>query len=220
MKAREQKEASTGKKPGGKPPSPPQAGPRAHDQVNLTDEQSRIMKTGVGFDQCYNAQAITDTESMLIMAAQVTQACNDKQQIVPMLQALKANGVSETATLLADTGYYSEHNVQACLDTKITPLIAVKRDEHHPAWRERFEEPDALTVPASPVEQMKHMLKTKAGRAAYALRKQTVEPVFGIIKSVMGFRQFLLRGIVKVQAEWTLVCLAWNLKRMAVLRPQ
>ena len=99
-------------------------------------------------------------------------------------------------------------------------MIAVGRDEHHPAWRERFQEPTALPAPASGVEQMKHALKTKNGRAAYALRKQTVEPVFGIIKSVMNFRQFLLRGLAQVSHEWTLVCLAWNFKRMAMLRPK
>ena len=107
-----------------------------------------------------------------------------------------------------------------CVAAKIEPLIAVKRDEHHPDWRDRFTEPLPLADDASPVETMKHKLKTRVGRAAYALRKQTVEPVFGIIKSVMGFRQFLLRGLDNVKNEWTLVCLAWNLKRMAVLRPQ
>ena len=91
------------------------------------------------------------------------------------------------------------------------------RDAHHLQWRSRFEEPAPLCAAVSHVEQMKHALKTKAGRAAYALRKQTVEPVFGIIKSVLGFRQFLLRGLDNVRHEWTLVCLAWNLKRMAVL---
>jgi transposase/IS5 family transposase len=222
MAEREQKAAKSGKKPGGKPPAPPTAGPRADDQVNLSDEESRIMKVAGGFEQCYNAQAVTDTDSMLILAAQVTQAANDKEQVVPMIEKLRANpeGLNRPAQLLADTGYFSEHNVGACAKAKITPLIAVKREAHHPDWRERFTEPLPLPETASHVEQMKHALKTKAGRAAYALRKQTVEPVFGIIKSVMGFRQFLLRGLDKVQAEWTLVCLAWNLKRMAVLRPQ
>jgi transposase/IS5 family transposase len=222
MAAREQKAAKTGKKPGGKPPAPPVAGPRADDQVNLTDDESRIMKTANGFEQCYNAQAVTDADSMLILAAQVTQAANDKEQIVPMIERLRANpaGLDQPETLLADTGYFSEKNVEACHAAKIAPLIAVKRDEHHPDWRERFTEPEPLAESASHVEQMRHALKTKAGRAAYALRKQTVEPVFGIIKSVMGFRQFLLRGLENVQTEWTLVCMAWNLKRMAVLRPQ
>jgi transposase/IS5 family transposase len=223
LAARAKKEAETGKKPGGKPPIPPEAGPRAGDQINLTDEESRIMKVaGGGFEQCYNAQALVDTESLLILATHVTQATNDKEQVAPMVARVQANpeGLNQPETLLADTGYFSQANVAACTAARMTPLIAVKRDEHHPDWRARFTEPVALAGDASPVAVMKHALKTRAGRAAYALRKQTVEPVFGIIKSVMGFRQFLLRGLENVQNEWTLVCLAWNLKRMAVLRPQ
>ena len=98
------------------------------------------------------------------------------------------------------------------------PLIALAREDHHPHWRERHTEPTPLPEGATPMQTMAHRLTTMAGRAAYALRKQTVEPVFGIIKSVMGFRQFSLRGLKKVTGEWTLVCLAWNVKRMAVLR--
>ncbi len=178
--------------------------------------------TGGGFEQCYNAQALVDTESMLVMVPHLTQAGNDKEQVEPMLARIAAlpEGLNQPDQLLADTGFFSERNVERCQAAGIEPLIAVGRDEHHPDWRRRFEEPAPLEQPASPVEQMKHALKTRAGRAAYALRKQTVEPVFGIIKSVMGFRQFLLRGLDNVRAEWTLVCLAWNLKRMAVLRPQ
>jgi len=220
---REAKQKATGKKPGGKPPEPPQAGPRADDQINLTDEDSRIMKvSGGGFDQCYNGQAVVDAESMLILASHLTQAGNDKEQVAPMLAALQAlpDGWSAPQMLLADTGYFSAKNVEACTVAGIEPLMAVGRDEHHPAWRERFQEPTALPAPASRVEQMKHTLKTQSGRAVYALRKQTVEPVFGIIKSVMNFRQFLLRGLAQVSHEWTLVCLAWNFKRMAVLRPK
>jgi transposase len=223
MVARAGKEAATGKKLGGKPPTPPESGPRADDQINLTDEASRIMKVaGGGFEQCYNAQATVDTESMLILIPHVTQATNDKEQVEPMVEKMQTNpeGLNQPETLLADTGYFSQKNVTACIEAKITPLIAVKRDEHHPQWRERFTEPDVLAEDASSVDAMKHALKTKDGRAVYALRKQTVEPVFGIIKSVMGFRQFLLRGLENVQNEWTLVCLAWNLKRMAVLRLQ
>lgn len=223
LAARAKKEAETGKKARGKGPKPPQAGPRADDQVNLTDEESRIMPvSGGGFEQSFNAQAVVDTESMLILATHVTQATNDKEQIEPMLKKIQANptGLNQPETWLDDTGYYSEKNVTACVAAKIEPLIAVKRDEHYPHWRERFSESEALAEGVSAVEAMKHRLKTRAGRAAYALRKQTVEPVFGIIKSVMGFRQFLLRGLAHVTNEWTLVCLAWNLKRMAVLRPQ
>jgi transposase len=221
MAARAEKEAATGKKPGGKPPKPPESGPRSDDQINLTDEESRIMKVaGGGFEQCYNAQAVVDTESMLILVPHVTQATNDKEQVEPMVEKMQANpaGLNQPDTLLADTGYFSQKNVAACNAVKVAPLIAVKRDAHHQAWRERFTEPAPLAGDASPVDTMKHALKTKNGRAAYALRKQTVEPVFGIIKSVMGFRQFLLRGLENVQNEWTLVCLTWNLKRMAVLR--
>ena len=215
--------AEAGKKPGGKDPKPPESGPQATDQINLTDEESRIMKiAGGGFEQCYNAQAVVDTESMLIVAPDVTQAGNDKEQVEPMVAKVQANpeGLNQPETWLADTGYYSAKNVAVCLAANSEPLIAVARDEHHPDWRDRFTEPAPLADDASPVEVMKHKLKTRAGRAAYALRKQTVEPVFGIIKSVMGFRQFLLRGLDNVKNEWTLVCLAWNLKRMAVLRPQ
>lgn len=223
MAKRQAKQAATGKKPGGKPPKPPQAGPGAEDQINLTDEDSRIMKVaGGGFEQCYNAQAVVDTESMLVINPHVTQAGNDKEQVEPMLARIQAlpEGLNRPERLLADTGFFSEHNVQCCQDAGVEPLIAVGRDAHHSDWRSRFEEPAPLEQPASHVEQMKHALKTKAGRAAYALRKQTVEPVFGIIKSVMGFCQFLLRGLDNVRNEWTLVCLAWNFKRMAVLRPQ
>lgn len=219
---REAKEKANGKKPGGKPPKPPQVGPRPDDQINLTDEESRIMKVaGGGFEQCYNAQALVDSESMLVMAPHVTQAGNDKEQVVPMLAKLQAlpEELNQPEKFLADSGYFSEKNVEACEAARIEPLIAVGRDAHHRHWRERFEEPAASSEPTSPVDKMKHRLKTKAGRAAYGQRKQTVESVFGIIKSVMGFRQFLLRGLANVQNEWTLVCLAWNLKRMATLRP-
>lgn len=220
---REQKARESGKPPGGKPPKPPVAGPKAQDQINLTDEASRIMPVaGGGFDQAYNAQAAVDTASLLVVAPAVTQAANDKEQVVPMLAQLAAlpDALGQVEQLLADTGFYSAKNVQACQAQGIDPFIAVKRDEHHPAPHERFTEPAALPADATPAQAMAHKLKTQSGRALYALRKQTVEPVFGIIKSVMGFRQFSLRGLKQVAGEWTLVCLAWNLKRMAVLRPQ
>jgi transposase len=222
LKARQEKAAKTGRKPGGKPPTPPSAAPREEDQVNLTDDESRIMKVaGGGFEQCYNAQVLVDTETMLVVVSEVTQAANDKQQVEPMLEKLQAlpDGLNAPATLLADTGYYSEANVAACRQAKIEALIALQREGHHLSWQERFTEPEPLAEDAGEVERMRHHLKTRAGKKAYALRKQTVEPVFGIIKSVMKFRQFLLRGLTHVRHEWTLVCLAWNLKRMAVLRP-
>ena len=214
---------ATGKKLGGKPPKAPEPGARASDQVNLTDEESRIMPVaGGGFKQAYNAQAAADAATMLVVATGVSQAPNDKEQVEPMLATLKAQaGVLGTVEcLIADSGYCSEKNIKACEAAGIDPLIAVARDEHHPGWRERHSEPAPLPEGATPVQTMSHRLKTKEGRARYALRKQTIEPAFGIIKSVMGFRRFSLRGLKKVTGEWTLVCMAWNLKRLAVLRPQ
>ena len=223
LAARAAKAAATGRKPGGKPPKAPTPGPLPGDQINLTDEESRIMPVaGGGFEQCYNAQAVVDTETMLVLVPQVTQAANDKQQLTPMLERLTAlpEELPKPKKLTADAGYFSEANVNVCEEAGIEPSIAIKRDEHHPHWSERFENPPAPAADATPVERLTHRLKTAKGRATYALRKQTVEPVFGIIKSVMGFRQFLTRGLDNVQNEWTLVCLAWNLKRMAALRPQ
>jgi transposase len=213
--------AQTGKKPTGKPPQAPSASPRPEDQINLTDQDSRIMKVaGGGFDQCYNAQAAVDAASMLVVVPAMTQAANDKQQIEPVLERIKAlpTSLGRVETLLADAGYCSANNLAACEAAGIDPHIAVAKEDHHPDWRARFAEPEPLTADATPMQKMAHKLKTKLGRMLYALRKQTVEPVFGIIKSVMGFRQFMLRGLAKVTGEWTLACLAWNLKRMAVLR--
>ena len=223
LAARAAKQERTGRKPGGKPPEPPVPGPKATDQVNLTDEESRIMPVaGGGFEQAYNAQAAVDAPTMLVVGTGVTQAPNDKEQITPMLATLAAQPQTrdEIESVIADTGFYSEANVQACEAAKIEPYIAMAREEHHPNWRERHSEPAPLPENATTAQVMSHRLKTKAGRALYALRKQTVEPVFGIIKSVLGFRQFSLRGLHKVSGEWNLVCIAWNLKRMAALRPQ
>jgi hypothetical protein len=153
--------------------------------VNLTDEDSRIMKTaGGGFEQCYNAQTLVDAESMLVMVIHVTQAGNDKGPIERMVARIQAlpEGLEQPEQLLADTGFFSEHNLECCRDAGIEPLIAVGRDKHHPDWRSRFEESAPLEQPATHTEQMKHAIKTQAGRAAYALRNQTVEPVLGIIK--------------------------------------
>ncbi len=212
-----------GKKAGGKEPVAPQAGARPQDQINLTDEDSRIMPVaGGGFEQAYNAQAAVDSATMLVVGTVVTQASNDKQQVVPMLEKLETQAVTEgqLQCLIADSGYFSADNVQACEAAEVEPLIAVARENHHPGWRERHTEAAPLSGPVTPTQAMAHRLKTKDGRQRYALRKQTVEPVFGIIKSVLGFRQFSLRGLDKVSGEWSLVCLAWNLKRLAVLRPK
>jgi hypothetical protein len=216
------KEEETGKKARGKTPEAPKPGPRDGDPINLTDEESRIMPVaGGGFEQAYNAQAAVDAPTMRVVATGVTQALNDKEQVEPMLKTIKGQTAALGAVehLMADTGFSREKNIKACEAAHIEPLIAVARDAHPPGWRERYSEPDLLPADATPMQAMAHSLKTKAGRALYALRKPTVEPVFGIIQSVMGFRQFLLRGLNKVSGEWTRVCLAWNVKRMAVLRP-
>ena len=230
MAAREAKTAATGKKPGGKPPQPPIEGPLPKDQINLTDEESRIMPVaGGGFEQCYNAQAVVAAGSLLVIAADVTQKPNDKQQIEPVLDQIDAlpDELGKVDTLLADTGYFSAGNVAACNAEGIEPLIAprLRKGKDGPSaalpgvGRVLCDDPEAPENP-TPVAAMAHRLKTREGRDLYALRKQIPEPVFGIIKSVMGFRQFMLRGIDKVRGEWRLVTMAWNLKRMFVLCPQ
>ena len=218
-KAREAKRQA-GKPPRGPDPQPPAAGPKDTDQVNLTDADSRIMKaTGKGFEQAYNAQAAVDTATMLVVGQRLTQAPNDKQQIEPMIEGLQAlpKALGEIDAVIADTGYASAHNVGLCEAAKITPYIATVKELHHPPLLARFSEPPPLAGEADALTRMQHRLATAAGKAVYAQRKSTVEPVFGIIKHVMGFRQFLLRGLEKVQGEWTLVCLAWNMKRLFVL---
>ncbi|HSI02809.1 MAG TPA: IS1182 family transposase [Reyranella sp.] len=220
LKARAEKEKATGKKPGGKPPAAPTAGPGATDQINLTDEDSRIMPVaGGGFEQAFNAQAAVAAGSMLVVATDVVQAANDKQQIVPMLEQLAElpEALGTPDTLLADSGYFSAANVTACSQAEIAPLIAQGRERHHPSWRERFAPAPPAPDNPTPLEAMRHRLATPEGKRLYALRKQTPEPVFGIIKSVMGFRQFLLRGLEKVRGEWSLVTMAWNIKRMFAL---
>lgn len=220
LKAREQKARDTGKKPRGRKPVPPTTGVGDDDQVNLTDPDSRIMPVaGGGFEQCYNAQAAVDTDTMLIVATHITQAANDQRQLTPVLSTLNAlpEDLGEVTRLLADSGYCSAANVTACVNVGIEPLLACGREAHYLPWQERFCEPPALTTPATAMARMQHRLRTRAGRAWYALRKQTVEPVFGCIKSAMGWRQFLLRGCEAVRGEWSLMGIAWNIRRMAAL---
>ena len=221
LAARDARERATGKKPGGKPPEPPVEGPRPTDQINLTDEESRVMPiSGGGFEQCYNAQAVVAEGSLLVVATNVVQAPNDKQQLEPMLAKISAlpKDLGKPDVMLGDNGYFSAANVTACLSAGIEPLLALARDKHHQSLSERF----AGTPPApenpTPVETMAYRLRTPEGKKLYALRKHIPEPVFGIIKAVLGFRQFLLRGLDNVNGEWTLVTMAWNVKRMFALK--
>jgi transposase len=220
LAARAAKAAASGQKPTGRAPAPPVETPRPEDQVNLTDEESRIMPVaGGGFEQCYNAQAAVAAGSLLVLATDVVQAPNDKQQLIPMLDQLAGlpEALGKAENLLADSGYFSAANVRACEAAGLDPLIAPGREGHHPTLEERFAAPPPLPDDPTPVAAMAHRLRTPEGRALYAQRKHTPEPVFGIIKSVLGFRQFLLRGLDAVRGEWRLVALAWNLKRMFAL---
>jgi transposase len=218
--ARQARAEQSGKKPGGREPKPPEPGPRPKDQVNLTDEESRIMPTASkGFEQAYNAQAAVDVNTMLIVEDHISQSLNDKQEISPALSGLNLlpAELGKVEKILADAGYYSEDNVSVCESAGVTPFIPPGRDKHHQPLNERFTGPAPLPPDADPASKMRHRLKTAEGRANYAKRKSTVEPVFGIIKQVMRFRQFLLRGLEAVSGEWTLVSIAWNIKRMFTL---
>lgn len=223
MAARTAREEATGRRRPGRPPKPPVPGPRKKDQINLTDEESRIMPTSSGgFEQAYNAQALVDIATHLIVGGHVTQAPNDKQELTPALDAAgklpeELGGITR---LLADSGYFSKTNVETATEQKIQPLIARGRQAHNPPLAERLQTgrvPRRSAPPdptASALEQMAYHLDTPEGRAAYAKRKCTNEPVFGTIKSAQGFRQFMLRGHEKVEGEWTLVRIAYNLRRL------
>lgn len=212
-----------GEKVGGKPPQAPTPEPDAKDQYNFTDAESRIMKAGNGnhFEQSYNAQAAVEVESRLIVGQRVSQAANDKQELVPTLASVPAEA-GDVAVALVDSGFYSAAAVQQIEHTPdgqatgATVYAAVEKTGHHRSVSdlEVKPEPEPPEGDASATEVMRHRLKTRVGKQLYKLRQQTVEPVFGIIKSVLGFRQFRLRGPEKVSLEWTLVCLAYNLKRL------
>ena len=218
IEERKRKEESTGKKASGRPPKEPKPGPEDKDQVNLTDEESRIMPvSGGGFEQAYNAQAIVDNESGLLVANRITQSTVDKRELEPTLDELERlpEELGRPEALLADAGYFGKDNVERCESDTITPYISIGREQHNLSLEDRLKG----TNPPAPetdnlVLLMEHRLKTPGGRKIYGQRKARIEPVFGIIKHVMGFRQFLLRGYKAAGGEWNLVCCAYNLKRM------
>ena len=225
--AARQHQRDAGKKPRGQDPQPPSVEPDPQAQYNFTDPQSRIMKAGGGnhFEQAYNAQAVVDG-AMLIVGQRVSAAPNDKEELAPSVAAISPVVAEGVTAVLADSGFYSEAAVGAVeqkadgTPSGITVYAAVDKHSHHKTVEDLL--PQAQRVApgpeASAKEKMAHRLKTASGKSLYKLRKQTVEPVFGIIKEVMGFRRFLLRGRTKVSLEWTLVCVSYNLKRMFALK--
>ncbi len=216
--AHRQAQRDQGRKPKGREPKEPSSGVDGKAQYNFTDPESRIMKAGNGrhFEQSYNAQAAVEVESMLIVSTNLSDQPNDKQELLPVLDAAESNGF-EVDKVLADTGYYSEANIEGAQSRKVEPYIAVEKQSHGIELESILENTTAqvpeLPAGATAKEQMAYKLKTPEGSEQYKLRKQTVEPVFGIIKHCMGFRQFLMRGKEKVTGEWNLVCTAYNLKR-------
>jgi transposase len=216
---REEKARKHHRKPKGRPPKPPEPGPRDKDQYNFTDPDSRIMKNSQdeGVDQHYNVQVAADQDSLLIVAHGLSNHPNDKQEALPTLYALDpAVGKPQAAAM--DNGYFSQTTIAACQPRGIEPYIATGREPHHKDWHSFFAElPEPPGEEASPKEKMAYKLQTQIGKAIYRLRKCTVEPVIGIIKEILGFRQFSLRGLWAAAGEWCLVCLAFNLKRMHTL---
>jgi transposase len=216
---RAQRERTTGRRSGGRPPTPPVPGPRDGDQYNFTDPESRIMKnpTNAGFEQDYNAQVAVDQGSLLIVGNALSNHPNDSQEAEPTLEAIpSAIGTPEAVAL--DAGYFGPATLTACAKRGIEPSIATGRDPHHPRGPQRFAPlSDPPPEDASSQVKMAYKLKTALGKAIYGARKCRVEPVIGIIKEVLGFRQFSLRGEQAAAGEWCLVCLAFNLKRFHIL---
>jgi len=212
QRAREKAEAE-----GASPQEARQAKPADKDQYNFTDPESRIMQGADGFVQAYNTQVAVESEFQLIVGQAVTQQTSDKKQVEPMVETIERQSGQRPEELLADTGYCSEKNLQYlesadAADKKIDAYVATDRQKHgeepKPAPRGR------IPKNATRVDRMRRKLQTKAGKAVYAARKGIVEPVFGQIKQARGFRQFLLRGLKKVQGEWALVCLTHNILKL------
>jgi hypothetical protein len=194
-------------------PHPDAARPAPKAQRNFTDPESRIMKTADGFQQCYNAQVAVTVGTQLIVAADVVAAPNDKQQLQPVVAQVIAN-VGVPTGVIADSGYFSEANVQALEQREDQPIeahIAVERQRHGapPSGPPRGRIPKGL----SPADRMRRRRRTRRGRAIYAQRKTTVEPVFGQVKG-RGFRRFSLRGATGVKGEFQLVCAVHNLVKL------
>jgi len=222
--AAEEKRRAKGRKKPGPKAAPASAGPDPKAQRNFTDPESRIMKSKDGFVQAFNAQAAVDAEAQIIVAQAVTQDANDKRQLVPMTDAIETNLGRKPEQLSADSGYCSDANIEALETRGIDGYIAPGRAKDAASTAEASaaaspagDGPAASPEPASPtrVEAMREKIKAGGHDSPYRLRKQLPEPVFGQIKQARGFRQFLLRGLEKVQAEWSIVCTAHNLLKLA-----
>lgn len=212
IKQREDKAKATGQKSRGKAPKAPTDQPDSKDQYNFTDPESRIMKTSKGFDQCYNGQAAVN-DDMIILGAYCNSHNNDKQEFIPAIESVPEEIQAEINAAVADTGYFSEKNINDSNKKNITPIISTAREKHNSFLTNMLTKETPPNGCKTPTERMNKLLKTKEGKEIYKKRKQTVEPVFGIIKEVLGFRRFSLRGEDQTDAEWTLMCAAYNLKR-------
>jgi transposase len=188
------------------------AKPEAKMQYNFTDPESRIMKGADGFVQAYNAQIAVEPDFQLIVGQRVTQAANDKQQLVPTVETIREQAGQKPQEILTDSGYCSDANLEYLEKKKIQGFIATDRE----SYRDRNQPGPRGPLPpgATRVDRMRRKLQTKAGAAIYATRKTIVEPVFGQIKQARGFRQFLLRGLGKTQGEWALICLTHNILKL------
>jgi len=188
------------------------ATPKAKMQYNFTDPESRIMPGADGFVQAYNAQIAVEPDFQLIVGQNVTQATNDKQQLVPAVEAIKEQAGQKPQEVLTDSGYCSEANLKYLEKKKIEGFVATDRE----SYRDREEPGPRGPLPqgATRVDHMRRKLQTKMGAAIYSRRKTIVEPVFGQIKQARGFRQFLLRGLEKVQGEWAMICLTHNILKL------
>lgn len=213
VKQREDKEKQTGRKPRGKAPKAPEDQPNDKDQYNFTDPESRIMKTSKGFDQCFNGQAAVN-EDMIIVGAYSNSHGNDKQEFLPAIESVPKELSAEISTAVADTGYFSENNIEDCKKKSIDPIISTAREKHNNFLSSVLNDEPLSHECKTPLERMNKLLKSEKGKNIYKKRKQTVEPVFGIIKEILGFRRFSLRGEEATDAEWSLVCTAYNLKRL------
>jgi transposase len=213
MEERKQKKEKTGKNPRGKEPKAPTNQPNDKDQYNFTDPESRIMKTSRGFDQCYNGQAIVN-DDMVIVGAYSNSHVNDKQEFIPAIESVPEELSSEISAAVADAGYFSENNIAECEHKDILPIISTSREKHNNfLFNILNPTPTQDEAYVTPVEKMTRKLKSEEGKEIYKKRKQTVEPVFGVIKEILGFRRFSLRGEAETDAEWSLICSAYNLKR-------